>query len=138
MVSMLGMVLGVASLIVVLAVMNGFAGELRGRILSLVAHGYVEVAAVALRTGASWLNGAASECGGGIALHTGQGDPRQRRTLRGAVLTAIEPELEARVSLTGGCYARAASTAWRGRVQCGVGGCPGPHTGGDSRGSEWR
>jgi len=42
MVSMLGMVLGVASLIVVLAIMNGFAGELRGRILSLVAHGYVE------------------------------------------------------------------------------------------------
>ena len=41
-VSMLGMVLGVASLITVLAVMNGFAGELRGRILSLVPHGYVE------------------------------------------------------------------------------------------------
>ena len=38
------MVLGVASLIAVLAVMNGFAGELRGRILSLVAHGYVESA----------------------------------------------------------------------------------------------
>jgi lipoprotein-releasing system permease protein len=41
MVSMLGMVIGVASLIVVLSVMNGFAGELRGRILSLVPHGYV-------------------------------------------------------------------------------------------------
>ncbi|WP_240500181.1 hypothetical protein [Halioglobus japonicus] len=40
-VSMLGMVLGVASLITVLSVMNGFAGELRGRILSLVPHGYV-------------------------------------------------------------------------------------------------
>ena len=41
-VSMLGMVLGVTSLIVVLSVMNGFSGELRGRILSLVRHGYVE------------------------------------------------------------------------------------------------
>ena len=41
-ISMLGMVLGVASLIVVLAVMNGFGGELRGRILSLVPHGFVE------------------------------------------------------------------------------------------------
>ena len=41
MVSMLGMVIGVASLITVLSVMNGFGGELRGRILSLVPHGYV-------------------------------------------------------------------------------------------------
>jgi len=40
-VSMLGMVIGVASLIVVLSVMNGFAGELRGRILALVPHGYL-------------------------------------------------------------------------------------------------
>ncbi len=41
MVSMLGMALGVASLITVLSVMNGFAAELRDRILSLVPHGYV-------------------------------------------------------------------------------------------------
>ena len=39
--SMLGMVLGVASLITVLSVMNGFAGELRTRILSLVPHARV-------------------------------------------------------------------------------------------------
>jgi lipoprotein-releasing system permease protein len=41
-VSLLGMVLGVASLIVVLSVMNGFAAELRERILALVPHGYIE------------------------------------------------------------------------------------------------
>ncbi|MFV0277045.1 MAG: lipoprotein-releasing system transmembrane subunit, LolC/LolE family, partial [Parahaliea sp.] len=41
-VSMLGMVLGVASLITVLSIMNGFSGELQGRILSLVPHGYLE------------------------------------------------------------------------------------------------
>jgi lipoprotein-releasing system permease protein len=40
--SMLGMTLGVASLITVLSVMNGFAGELRSRILALVPHAYVE------------------------------------------------------------------------------------------------
>jgi lipoprotein-releasing system permease protein len=40
--SLIGMVLGVASLITVLSVMNGFAGELRARILALVPHGYVE------------------------------------------------------------------------------------------------
>lgn len=35
------MALGVASLITVLSVMNGFAGELRGRILALVPHAFV-------------------------------------------------------------------------------------------------
>lgn len=40
--SMLGMVLGVASLITVLSVMNGFGGELRERILALVPHAYLE------------------------------------------------------------------------------------------------
>lgn len=39
--SMLGMTLGVASLITVLSVMNGFALELRDRILALVPHAYV-------------------------------------------------------------------------------------------------
>lgn len=39
--SMLGMVLGVASLITVMSVMNGFAAELHGRILALVPHGIV-------------------------------------------------------------------------------------------------
>ncbi len=36
--SMLGMVLGVASLITVMSIMNGFAGELYGRLLALVPH----------------------------------------------------------------------------------------------------
>ena len=39
--SMLGMILGVASLITVLSVMNGFAAELRDRVLSLVPHAVV-------------------------------------------------------------------------------------------------
>ena len=39
--SMLGMVLGVASLITVLSVMNGFSRELHSRILAVVAHAYV-------------------------------------------------------------------------------------------------
>ena len=45
MVSLLGMAIGVASLITVLSVMNGFAGELRSRILSLVAHAEVRAEA---------------------------------------------------------------------------------------------
>ena len=40
-ISLLGIALGVAALIVILSVMNGFEGELRGRLLSMSAHGFV-------------------------------------------------------------------------------------------------
>ena len=44
-ISLLGIALGVAALIVILSVMNGFEGELRGRLLSMTAHGTVTGAA---------------------------------------------------------------------------------------------
>lgn len=40
-ISLIGIALGVAALIVILSVMNGFEGELRQRLLSMTAHGYV-------------------------------------------------------------------------------------------------
>ncbi|MDJ0813678.1 MAG: lipoprotein-releasing ABC transporter permease subunit [Woeseiaceae bacterium] len=40
-ISLLGIALGVAALIVILSVMNGFEGELRSRLLSMSAHGHV-------------------------------------------------------------------------------------------------
>ena len=40
-ISLIGIALGVAALIVILSVMNGFEGELRGRLLSMSAHGFV-------------------------------------------------------------------------------------------------
>ncbi len=40
-ISLVGIALGVAALIVILSVMNGFEGELRGRLLSMSAHGTV-------------------------------------------------------------------------------------------------
>ncbi len=40
-ISLLGIALGVAALIVILSVMNGFEAELRDRLLSMTAHGYV-------------------------------------------------------------------------------------------------
>ncbi len=43
-VSLAGIALGVAALIVILSVMNGFEGELRMRLLSMTAHGYVAAA----------------------------------------------------------------------------------------------
>lgn len=98
-ISMLGMVLGVTSLIVVLSVMNGFAGELRGRILSLVPHGYIES-----REGlAQWPEVAAAleSSPGVVAVAPFISEKvllRSRRTLQGAELTAVVPDLETGVS----------------------------------------
>ena len=99
-VSMLGMVLGVASLIVVLSVMNGFAGELRGRILSLVAHGYVEGGPGGITQWREVLERIAAQPGV-IAVSPYISDKvilRSTRNLQGAVLTAIDPQLERGVS----------------------------------------
>ena len=41
-IALMGMTMGVVALIVVLSVMNGFEAELRGRVLSLVPHAYLE------------------------------------------------------------------------------------------------
>ena len=41
-ISLAGIALGVAALIVILSVMNGFEGELRDRLLSMTAHGHVK------------------------------------------------------------------------------------------------
>ena len=98
-VSMLGMVLGVASLVTVLSVMNGFGGELRGRILSLVPHGFVSS-----EQGIKQWQGLAADIEAlspVVAVSPFISDKvilGNGRTLRGAVLTAIEPALEARVS----------------------------------------
>ena len=43
-ISLIGIALGVAALIVILSVMNGFEGELRNRLLSMSAHGTVSAA----------------------------------------------------------------------------------------------
>ena len=48
-VSMLGIALGVAALIIVLSVMNGFQKEVRDRMLSIVAHIEVTAAVALLR-----------------------------------------------------------------------------------------
>ncbi len=97
---MLGMVLGVASLIVVLAIMNGFAGELRGRILSLVPHGFVESEQGGI---AQWpeLMSQIKASPGVLAVSpyiTEKAILGNGRSKRGAVLTAIDPQLEGGVS----------------------------------------
>lgn len=99
-VSMLGMTLGVTSLITVLSVMNGFAGELRGRILSLVPHGYVEPADGGMGDWQQLLKQIQSYPDV-LAVSPYISDKvilGGRNGLRGAVLTAIDPVLEADVS----------------------------------------
>ena len=96
---MLGMVLGVASLITVLSVMNGFAGELRGRILSLVPHAYVE----SPQGIADWQRlGEQLVAQPGVEAYSPFISDKvilaSGRTLRGAVLTAIDPQREGSVS----------------------------------------
>jgi len=97
---MLGMVLGVASLITVLSIMNGFAAELRDRILALVPHGFV-VAAEGRIEGWPQLAEVLVLQPGVLAaapyltdkvIFSGQG------TLRGASLTAIDVQRQATVS----------------------------------------
>ena len=100
-ISMLGIALGVASLIVVLSVMNGFQREVRDRMLSLVAH--VEVMNSAGGALPDWRDtataarrnpavvGAAPFVATQVLL--GRGDE-----LRGALMRGIEPADEAQVT----------------------------------------
>ena len=98
--SMLGMTLGVTSLITVLSVMNGFAGELRSRILSLVPHGYVE----SVDGGVSnWklLSDKIAEHPYVYAVSPYISDKvilAAHKSMRGAVITAIDPARELSVS----------------------------------------
>ncbi len=102
-VSMLGMVLGVASLITVLSIMNGFAGELRERILALVPHGFV-VAQEGRVDGWTKLAGQLAAQPDVLAVAPYLADKvilASRGTARGANLTAIDVERQAGVSGVG-------------------------------------
>jgi lipoprotein-releasing system permease protein len=99
-ISLLGMILGVTALVVVMSVMNGFEGELRGRILSVVPHGFIEGAGKRLPDWPRWKSNveqadgvvaAAPYIDGNVMLSR----PRQ---VRGARLYAIDPEFEKKVS----------------------------------------
>jgi lipoprotein-releasing system permease protein len=99
-ISMLGMVLGVASLIVVLSVMNGFSGELRGRILSLVPHGFVEGKESGITQWPELLERIKAQPGVvAVAPYITEKAILGNGTVRrGVVLTAIDPNLESTVS----------------------------------------
>ena len=120
-VSMLGIALGVAALIIVLSVMNGFQKEVRDRMLSVIPH--VEVSSLAGGAMADWrdvqtlarqhpqVRGAAPFISTQVLLARGE-------TLRGAVVRGILPAEEAQVTALGAqmrdtAFAQLQPGAWR-------------------------
>ncbi|WP_319244320.1 lipoprotein-releasing ABC transporter permease subunit [uncultured Propionivibrio sp.] len=99
-ISMLGIALGVAALIVVLSVMNGFQTELRGRILAVVSHIQIGGATGEM---ADWQEVAKQTEGQPHVLAAApyvqaQGMLSFGQSVRGAMVRGILPDLEDRVA----------------------------------------
>ncbi len=99
-ISLLGIALGVAALIVILSVMNGFEGELRDRLLSMTAHGYVSEADGTVSNWRDVQSRIEEEFGVTAAapLITMEGMVRTGRSLNAVMVHGIEPESEKAVS----------------------------------------
>jgi lipoprotein-releasing system permease protein len=99
-VSLLGVAVGVAALITVLSVMNGFESELRGRLLSLSAHATLSAGGAPI---ADWqgaiaqLQGAPGLLGAAPYLDTDAMMSRQS-SMGGAIVRGIDPRLEPNIS----------------------------------------
>ena len=102
-VSLLGVAVGVAALITVLSVMNGFETELRGRLLSLSAHATLTSGGAPI---ADWkarlaaLQGSPELIGAAPFLDTDAMLSNQA-SMSGAIVRGIDPESEPRVSSIG-------------------------------------
>jgi lipoprotein-releasing system permease protein len=99
-ISLAGIALGVAALIVILSVMNGFEGELRDRLLSMTAHGYVTGSERELDAWPQVREQMLLEAGVVSAAPVVQmeGMIRTKRSLKAVLVNGILPELEALVS----------------------------------------
>ncbi len=99
--SLIGLVLGVTALITVTSVMNGFEGELKGRILRFLPHGFVESTHYALTDWVALqqqLEQHESVLGAAPYIR-GQALANRGGTVRGIELSAVDPQLQQRVSL---------------------------------------
>jgi lipoprotein-releasing system permease protein len=99
-ISLLGMILGVIALVVVLSVMNGFEAEMRGRILSVVPHGYIEGPDGRLLDWQRWAQKASEhdQVVGVAPFISGNVMLSRPGMVRGAQLHAIDPVSETGVS----------------------------------------
>jgi len=99
-VSLLGVAVGVAALITVLSVMNGFEAELRGRLLSLSAHATLTAGGAAIpdwQARIKQLQGSPGLEGAAPYLDTDAMLSRQS-SMSGAIVRGIDPEWEPKVS----------------------------------------
>lgn len=100
-VSVLGIALGVAALIIVLSVMNGFQKEVRDRMLSVIPH--VEISATSEQAIGEWTALAAQaraviQVQAAAPFVTAQVLLSRGETVRGAVVRGILPQEEAKVT----------------------------------------
>jgi lipoprotein-releasing system permease protein len=99
-VSLLGVAVGVAALITVLSVMNGFESELRGRLLSLSAHATLSTGGAAItdwQAKIGQLQGSPGLEGAAPFLDTDAMISRQS-SMSGAIVRGIDPAWEPKVS----------------------------------------
>ena len=99
--SMLGMTLGVAVLIIVLSVMNGFDRELKQRVLGMVPHATLTDAAGSMSNWHELIDQVDGEPGfvGAAPFVNAQAMLTYRGAVKGALVNGIDPAMEAKVSI---------------------------------------
>ena len=99
-ISMLGITIAVAVLILVLSVVNGFERELQDRLLAMTAHASIEHSGGRLQDWRSWVEKAEEhvKVAAAAPFVTGQGLLVLRDRLSGVQFSGIDPQLESRVS----------------------------------------
>lgn len=102
-ISMLGIAVAVAALIVVLSVVNGFERELQNRLLAMTAHASIEKADGRLADWRAWVGQAEEhiDVAAAAPFVTGQGLLLLGDRLSGVQVSGVEPRLESRVSGVG-------------------------------------
>ena len=99
-ISLIGIALGVAALIVILSVMNGFEGELRSRLLSMSAHGSVTGSDRRTHDWRQLVTDVEADQGTAAAapIVELEGMIQFGRELRAVVVNGVDPEYEERLS----------------------------------------